>query len=108
MSTGMEMVTSLVKALEAGSYNAAPSNLVQGAALLTEDLSNVMQVVTADEKAAKLQKDLESETCKSTLAQFDRQLSYGIMGGSAQLEGHVGQEETSQFVRITVPTYAHL
>ena len=109
MSTAMEAVTSLVKALEAGSYNVAPSQLVQGAALLTEDLSNVMQVVTADEKAAKLQKDLKTETCKSTLAQFDRQLSYGIMGGSAQLEGHVGQEETSEFVRITVPMcyYSH-
>ena len=109
MSDAINAISSLVKALEAGSYNAAPSTLVQGAALLTEDLSNVMQVVTADEKAAKLQKDLRSESCKSTLAQFDRQLSYGIMGGSAQLEGHVGQEETSQFVRIVVPMcyYSH-
>lgn len=109
MSQAIEAVTSLVKALEAGSYNVAPSQLVQGAALLTEDLSNVMQVVTADEKAAKLQKELKVETCKSTLAQFDRQLSYGIMGSAAQLEGHVGQEETSQFVRITVPMcyYSH-
>ena len=109
MSQAIEAISSLVKALEAGSYNAAPSQLVQGAALMTEDLSNVMQVVTADERAAKLQKDIKVETCKSTLAQFDRQLSYGIMGGSAVLEGHVGQEETSQFVRITVPMcyYAH-
>lgn len=109
MSQAIETITGLVKALEAGSYNVAPSQLVQGAALMTEDLANVMQVVTADEKAAKLQKDMKVETCKSTLAQFDRQLSYGIMGGSAQLEGHVGQEETSQFVRITVPMcfYSH-
>jgi len=109
MSQTIEAISSLVKALEAGSYNVAPSQLVQGAALMTEDLSNVMQVVTADEKAAKMQKDLKTETCKSTLAQFDRQLSYGVMGGSAQLEGHVGQEETSQYTRITVPMcyYSH-
>jgi len=33
----------LVKALEAGGYNAAPGTLVQGSALQVEDLSPVMQ-----------------------------------------------------------------
>ena len=109
MSQAMETIQSLVKALEAGSYDVAPSRLVQGAALMMEDLANVMQVVTVQNKAIKLQKEMKVETCKSTLAQFDRQLSYGIMGGSAQLEGHVGQEETSQYVRLTVPMcyYSH-
>ncbi len=93
----------LVKALEAGSYNAAPSTLVQGAALQIEDLSTVMTNVTFDDQHIKLQKKLKVESCKSTLAQFDRQLSYGMFGGSAQAEGHVGQEETSDFVRVTVP-----
>lgn len=109
MSLAMEQIQSLVKALEAGSYDAAPSRLTQGAALMIEDLANVMQVVCIQSKAIKLQKELNVESCKSTLAQFDRQLSYGIMGGSAQLEGHVGQEETSQYVRLTVPMcyYSH-
>jgi hypothetical protein len=109
MSDLIAELQSLTKALEAGNYNAAPSTLVQGAALQTEDLSNVMQVVTFDESHIKLQKMVKVETCKSTLAQFDRQLSYGIFGGSAQLEGAVGQEETSDFVRVTVPMafYSH-
>lgn len=101
---------SLVKALEAGGYNAAPSTLVQGGALQVEDLSPVMELVTYDNEHLKLQKLVESESCKSTLAQFDRQLSYGIFGGSAQIEGAVGQEETSDFVRIVVPMayYSHV
>jgi hypothetical protein len=105
----IDSIQSLVKALEAGSYNAAPGNLTQGAALQVEDLSTVMQNVTYDDSHLKLQKMVKSESCKSTLAQFDRQLSYGIFGGSAQIEGQVGQEETSDFVRVTVPMcfYSH-
>lgn len=104
-----EVTQALLKALEAGNYNTAPSTLVQGGALQIEDLSPVMNVVTFEEKALKLQKGMKVETCKSTLAQFDRQLSYGIFGGSAQLEGAVGQEEDSQFVRIVLPMafYSH-
>lgn len=103
-------LTSLVKALEAGNYNAAPSTLVQGAALQIEDLSPVMELLTYENEHLKLQKMLSSDECKSTLAQFDRQLSYGIIGGSAQLEGAVGQEETSDYVRIVVPMayYSHV
>lgn len=102
-------IQALVKALEAGGYNAAPSQLVQGASLQVEDLSPVMQNVTYDNSHIKLQKMLNVDSCKSTLAQFDRQLSYGIFGGSAQIEGAVGQEETSDFVRIVVPMayYSH-
>lgn len=107
--SNLENLASLVKALEAGGYNAAPSTLVQGSALQVEDLSPVMQNVTFDDSHIKLQKMLKVETVKSTLAQFDRQLSYGIFGGSAQIEGAVGQEETSDFVRIVVPMafYSH-
>jgi len=95
--------------LEAGGYNAAPGTLVQGSALQIEDLSPVMNNVTFDESHIKLQKMLKVTPCKSTLAQFDRQLDYGSFGGSAQIEGAVGQEETSSFVRIVVPMayYSH-
>lgn len=105
-----EVTTALLKALEAGSYNAAPSTLVQGAALQIEDLSSTMRVVTFDDSHIKLQKMLKVESCKSTLAQFDRQMSYGIFGGGAQVEGAVGQEEDSQFARIVVPMayYSHI
>jgi hypothetical protein len=102
MST-LDSVQQLVKALEAGSYDAAPSTLVQGAALQIEDLSSVMNNVTFEDRHIKLQKDISVEPCKSTLAQFDRQLGYGQFGGSAQIEGGVGQENISDFVRITVP-----
>lgn len=105
----IESIQALVKALEAGGYNAAPSTLVQGAALQVEDLSPVMENVTFDDSHIKLQKLLKVESCKSTLAQFDRQLSYGQFGGSAQLEGNIGQEENGDYVRITVPMcfYSH-
>ncbi len=109
MNSLVENLQSLVKALEAGQYNAAPSSLVQGSSLQIEDLSPVMQNVTYSEKHIKLQKVLKVENVKSTLAQFDRQLSYGNFGGSAQLEGAVGMEETSDYVRVVVPMafYSH-
>jgi len=110
MNDALERINDLIKAMEGGSYNAAPGQLVQGGALQTEDLSNTMHTVTFSEEHIKLQKMLKVETCKSTLAQFDRQLSYGEFGGSAQLEGHIGQEETSDFVRVVVPMcfYSHV
>lgn len=106
---GIDNIASLVKALEAGSYNAAPGSLVQGSALQVEDLSAVMNITTFENKHLKLAKMLGSESCKSTLAQFDRQLSFGEFGGGAMLEGNVGQEQTSEFVRIVVPMcfYSH-
>lgn len=109
MSQALDAVNSLVKALEAGNYDQAPSTLTQGGALQIEDLSPVMNNVTFEQSHIKLQKMVSVVSCKSTLAQFDRQLSYGQFGGSAQLEGNVGQEETSDFVRITVPMafYSH-
>jgi len=105
-----EVTQALLKALEAGNYNQAPSTLVQGGSLQIEDLSPVMHNVTFDDSHIKLQKMVKVDSCKSTLAQFNRQLSYGVFGGSAQLEGAVGQEETSDFVRIVVPMayYSHI
>lgn len=107
--TALDNIQALVKALEAGSYNAAPSTLVQGAALQVEDLSPVLHNTTFGDEHIKLQKMLSVDSCKSTLAQFDRQLSYGQFGGSAQLEGNVGVEQTSDFVRAVVPMcfYSH-
>lgn len=99
----IEQLQSLMKALEAGSYNAAPGALAQGAALMVEDLSPVMQNVTFDDSHIKLQKLLPSKDVKSQLHQFNRQLDYGIFGGSAQHEGGIGEEDTSNFVRAVVP-----
>lgn len=97
------VIQDLIKALEAGSYNAAPGTLTQGAALQVEDLSPVMHNVTYDDSHIKLQRTLKVKSCKAITVQFNRQLSYGTFGGSAQIEGHIGQEETSDFYRITVP-----
>lgn len=99
----VEQLQSLMKALEAGSQNAAPGQLVQGGALQIEDLSPVMQNVTFDDSHIKLQKMLSSKDVKSQLHQFNRQLDYGIFGGSAQFEGGIGEEETSNYVRAIVP-----
>jgi hypothetical protein len=51
----------------------------------------------------KLQKMLPSKDVKSQLHQFNRQLDYGIFGGSAQFEGGIGEEDTSNYVRAVVP-----
>lgn len=98
-----EQLNDLVKALDAGSYNAAPGTLSQGAALQIEDLSPVMENVTFDDSHIKLQKMLGMKDAKSTLIQFNRQLDYGIFGGSAQFEGGIGEEDTSNYVRAIVP-----
>ncbi len=109
MSTVLNKIEDLIKALELGGYNAMPSSLVQGSALQIEDVSPVMHNVTFSDKAIKLQKELKSSKTKGQLVQFNRQLSYGAFGGSAQSEGQVGQEETSDFVRAVVPMayYSH-
>ncbi len=99
----VEQLNDLLKALEAGSYNAAPGQLAQGAALQVEDLSPVMENVTFDDSHIKLQKMLSIKDAKSTLIQFNRQLDYGIFGGSAQHEGGIGEEDTSNYVRAIVP-----
>ncbi len=81
MSNVIDAIQSLTKALEAGGYNVMPSNLTQGSALMVEDLSSVMELVTFDDSHLKLAKMLKVESCKSTLAQFNRQLSYGSSRG---------------------------
>lgn len=103
MSGAVEQLQQLVKALEVGSYNAAPEVLSQGAALQVEDLSPVMQNVSFEDSHIKLQKMLSVKDAKSQLIQFNRQLDYGIFGGSAQYEGGVGEEDTSNYVRAVVP-----
>jgi hypothetical protein len=69
-----------------------------------------MNNVTFDDSHIKLQKMVKTSPAKSTLVQFDRQLSYGGFGGSAMIEGAVGQEFTDDFVRVVVPMcyYSHV
>lgn len=99
----LEQLTSLMKALEAGSQNSAPGQLSQGAALQVEDLSPVMQNVTFDDSHIKLQKMLSVKDVKSQLHQFNRQLDYGVFGASAQFEGGIGEENDANYVRAIVP-----
>lgn len=99
----VEQLNDLMKALEAGQYNAAPGDLTQGSSLQVEDLSPVMENVCFDDKHIKLQNMFQTKDAKSTLVQFNRQLDYGIFGGSAQYEGGIGEEDTSNYVRAIVP-----
>lgn len=103
-------IEELIKALDLGSYAGAPGSHVQGSALQVEDVSPVMHVVTFNDKDIKLQKDIKSSKMKGQLFQFNRTLSYGTFGSSAQLEGQVGQEETSEIIRAVVPVsyYSHI
>ena len=109
MATAFDSITALVKALEGGSTDVAPSKLVQGAALQVEDLSPLMINTSFEDQHLKLKKAIKSTPCKSTMPQFDRTLSYGIFGGTAQHEGHVGPEETDDIVRVThaMAFYSH-
>jgi hypothetical protein len=99
----VEQMQSLMKALEAGSQLAAPGQLNQGSALQIEDLSPVMHNLTFKDKNIKLQKMIERKDHKNTVFQFNRMLDYGIRGGSAQYEGNIGEEETSNYTREVVP-----
>jgi hypothetical protein len=99
----VKTLESLVKTLEAGNYNAAPSNLVQGSALQMEDLSPVMHNVCWDDSHIKLQKLFSVKKAKSILVQFNRKLSYGRFGGSARREGYVGDVKTGDYIRAVVP-----
>lgn len=98
-----KQITDLLKTMEAGNYDAKPSNLVQGAALQREDLSPKMENVCFADQSIVLQKMIDVKPAKANTHQFVRQLSYGEFGGSAQMEGHVGPENTSEFARVTVP-----
>lgn len=107
----IKTLESLVKTLEAGSYaGTSPDRLVQGSALAIEDLSPVMQNVCIDDSHIKLQKLFNIKKSKSLLQQFNRKLSYGRLGGSAQREGAVGDLKVSDYIRATVPMcfYSHV
>lgn len=100
----------LMKALNAQGYNQAPSNLTQTGALQMEDLSSQLYNVTVREPMLNLQKMLGSpQKCKSLTYQFNRQISIGQIGYSAVLEGQIGEETTSNYLRVIVPMayYSH-
>lgn len=102
----MEVVNALnnlVKTLEAGSYNSAPSNLIQGGALQVENLESVMHNICFEDEHLILQQLFSVKKSKSLLVQFNRQLSYGRFGGSAQREGAVGSTQVGDYVRAVVP-----
>lgn len=98
----MTDILQLAKALEAGSYDAAPSSLTQGAALQEEDLSPLMHNL-CEEDGQMIQHDLSTKDAKGTLVQFNRQLSQGAFGGSAQWEKGIGRVNQGKYSRITVP-----
>lgn len=106
----IKTLENLVKTLEAGSYNAAPSTLVQGSALQMEDLSPVMHNVCWDDSHIKLQKLFAVKKAKSLLVQYNRQLSYGRFGSSARREGYVGDVQVGDYIRAVVPMcfYSHM
>lgn len=98
----MNDIQQLVKTLEAGSYNAAPGSLTQGAALQEEDLSPIMYNLCAEDMDM-IQHQLSSKEARGTLVQFVRKLSAGTFGGSAQFEKGIGRMDTSKHARIGVP-----
>jgi len=107
---GIVQIGDLMKALNAQGYDQSPSSLVQTGALQTEDLSNNLYLLTVKESQLNLQKMLGApQKAKSLTYQFNRQNSIGQIGSSAVLEGQIGEETTSNYVRVTVPMafYSH-
>jgi hypothetical protein len=103
MENFAKQISDLLKTMEAGNYDAKPSSMVAGAAVQREDLSPKMENVCYNDKSIVLQKMLSVESSKSNTYQFVRQLSYGDLGGTAVMEGHIGPENTGQYARIVVP-----
>lgn len=103
MNDLLKTIQDLLKATEAGNYDARPSTLTQGAALQNEALATKMENVCHQDEDIVLQKMFPSETAKSNTWQFNRQLSYGDFGGSAVMEGQIGPENTSKIVRVAIP-----
>lgn len=99
----LNQLEKLTKTLEAGVPNAAPDQLVQGAALQGTDISPVLHNATWGDAQLYIGQKLSVKPAKSLLVQFNRRLSYGQFGSSAQIEGAVGPEQVGRFVRITVP-----
>jgi len=93
----------LEKGLEAGYRVGSPGTWTQGAALQVEDLSPVMYNATYQEKHLFLTKELAEKKAKSLTVEYDRQLSYGILGSSATLEVSAGQDNTLDVVRDYMP-----
>ena len=79
MNDLLKSLEGLVKTLEAGNYNVAPGQLVQGSALQIENLEAVMHNVTFEDSHIKLQKLFTVKKAKSLLVQYNRQLSYGLL-----------------------------
>jgi hypothetical protein len=96
-------IANLRKTLEAGTYGSTPSLYSQGAALNIENLDIQMRNVTFQSKDLILQKEVSTMPCKALTFQWNRQLSYGTFGGSAQPEGVAGQYDDSDYVRAVVP-----
>ncbi len=103
MSTVIEKLNDISKALEAGIAVGGPGTLTQGAALGKQDLSSVMNIVTFQEKHLKLSKQIPVEKATQTLVQFRRTLAYGQFGGSATLEVGAGQQNTGSYVDAYTP-----
>lgn len=103
MENLQKQLADLMKTITAGNYNVAPGALRQGPALEIEDCSPLYFNQTFEDKHIFLQKDVQIKKSKSPTVQFVRRLSYGRFGGSAQIEGAVGSERTSDWTRVAVP-----
>lgn len=93
----------LSKGLEAGYRIGSPGTFTQGAALQRENLSPIMYNATYTNKQLLLTKELPELKATSTTVEYNRQLSYGVLGSSATLEVSAGQDNTGDYVRDFMP-----
>lgn len=103
LEKALQATTTLTKGLEAGYRIGNPGGYTQGAALQREDLSAVMYNATYTSKQIVLTKELPVMQATSTTVEYNRQLSYGVLGSSATLEVSAGQDNTGDYVRDFMP-----
>ncbi len=97
-----ETLDTLLKALSAGTYNAAPNTLTNGAALQVESLDSSLKSVTFEDKHLKLWPTISKDKAYNITEEYNRQTSYGESSNGGFFDANSGtapSEQTSAYNR---------
>lgn len=103
-TVSQEELDSLIKSLSTGNeaYNAAPSTLTQGTALMTQSLDSSLKAVTFGMKHLKLWPMFPKDKAFNTVEEYNRQTSYGETSNGGFFNADTGtapDEQTSAYNR---------
>lgn len=97
-----EQLDTLLKALQGGDYNVAPTSLVNGAALQTESLDSTLRSVTFDMKKLVLWPMIAKDKAYNLNEEYNRQTSYGESNNGGFFDANSGtapDERTAAYNR---------